>query len=200
MNMKKIILILFVLIFTACAREVQVPESTCISTSVLLSVVDSDGTDLLNPNASLPNSIDIDAIKIYDVMANGEEVYRYNELLDYPKGFSLWGPHPKIDESSDYFATDKYVIHLGLSFTGLSDFPVRIRAFNSRSGSITKWTIKITETIIEWDEGNRNVIRAEKIEAGQVIFLGKIWVDGKLVLDLVDSEKDRRNPIITLKR
>lgn len=51
-------------------------------------VVDQDGNDLLNPNNA--NHIDIDEIKIYNII-NGEKTLYYKPLMNVKNGCRLWG-------------------------------------------------------------------------------------------------------------
>lgn len=191
--MKKFVLILVVLLFTACSRET--PESMLISTGVRLSIVDSEGRDLLDPNVSLPGSIKIDAIKIYDLIDGEEVLRRYDELFDNPRRFGFYPPQPKVDDINLH-VSDKYTIGFGLCHKKLPDIPVKISEFDNGNGTTILGAICITETIVEWGEGKRNIIRAEIKDFGSSVFSGKIWIDG----ELVDSEDYKRNSIITIVR
>ena len=83
--MKHLIFLISLLSIISCSKDNN--EKLNIDTSIDLSVKDSYGVDLLNPNN--PNTLDVDAIEIQYV-SNGQAITVNNINLDYPKGFFIY--------------------------------------------------------------------------------------------------------------
>lgn len=118
---------------------------------VKLCVVNELGEDLLNP--SHPNAIEFDRIEIF-YLIDGEEVNAYNEMRVQPKGIRLLSPWGEYD---------KYYLNLLLNFSN----------FEKNDG--------IAYTIIQWDEQDRDTLKAKFSETNSTLSTVKCWVNEVLV-------------------
>lgn len=83
--MEYIFFILSTLFFASCNSDSN--EQVIVDRVIHISVKDSDGNDLLNPNFS--NSLNQDEFKIFHEI-NGEQVEFYEKDLSNPKGFIVY--------------------------------------------------------------------------------------------------------------
>lgn len=91
----KTLLIIFLIIASACDKTSSGPGFD-ISNDILITFLNQEGEDLLDPNNS--NSLDITQFKVYYLLDGIKtEINRTN--LDYPKNFFIEEP----DENSDYY-------------------------------------------------------------------------------------------------
>lgn len=92
-------------------------------------------------------------------LINGEEVEQYDANLDSPRRISLHEPNDK---------HDKYYLSLG---------------FNIKQGGDT------TYTIVQWDEGDRDVFKVEFSRGEDYTVAVKCWVNEELVWEAKKQER-----------
>lgn len=78
------VVLIFLVIFSACARDFISP--TVIDTGIELAITDSNGTDLLNPENL--GSYKADSIRIY-YLKDGKKEEFYKPNLDMPRNFFI---------------------------------------------------------------------------------------------------------------
>ncbi len=121
--------------------------------AVQLSVWDEQGNDLLNPKLKFSKSVDLSKIRLY-YMVDGKEKLMYDSISDVPNGFYLISP-----EGND---TRGYRLYIGLN-TVSKENP--------------------TITILQWENGQRDVIKTEFYRTRTVTDERKIWLNNLLVWD-----------------
>lgn len=84
--MKNIFFIIIILFCSACSSDDN-SDQMIVDTSINLSIRDSEGNDLLDPQTD--NSYKESEIKLF-YLKNGEEMEIFNSNLDYPKGFFIY--------------------------------------------------------------------------------------------------------------
>lgn len=125
-----------------------------ISTSVRISIVDEQGTDLLDPNT--PNYYNCSNVKISHLL-NGEIVEYHEGHLDYSEGYRIYNPE-------DLGFNDTYL------FCVLA---------TSAYGSESKNTNPIT--YIKWNDTDTDTLQCEYEITDYEIFCTKVWYNGNEV-------------------
>lgn len=134
-----------------------------------LSVSDEQGNDLLNPTVKFPKSVDLSKIHLYH-MVDGKEVLVNNTMSDIPKGFYLISPEGE--------ATRSYRLYISLN-TSSKENP--------------------TMTILQWENGERTVIKTEFYRTRTVTKEQKIWLNDLLVWD-IENKSHSVERLIEMKR
>lgn len=128
--------------------------SVIISGAILLRVSDAQGNDLLNPASMSPKAVDASKLKLYWVIDGKEELF-YRRHLDNSTGISLITPKGSL--------LPYYLICVGLNIESKE---------------------KITETILEWKDGQRDVFKTQFHRSRTRLIRQKIWLNDKLILDI----------------
>lgn len=138
------------------------PSHTVIYAVMEIRVVDAQGNNLLDPTLPSPKTVDASKLKLYWVKEGKEELFD-RKTADFPKGVFLLPPKE----------------------TGLSYYTMRL-FLNVETHE------KITTTILEWEDGHRDIIKAEfdRPENTSSIFQQRIWVNDKLIWDVLNKIGD----------
>ena len=135
------------------------PSHTVIYAVMEIRVVDAQGNNLLDPTFPSPKTVDASKLKLYLVKEGKEELFD-RKTADFPKGVFLLPPKE----------------------TGLSYYIMRL-FLNVETHE------KITTTILEWEDGHRDIIKAEfyRPKNTSSIFQQRIWVNDKLIWDVLNK-------------
>ncbi len=145
----------------SCSEEKETFVATSIETSVLISIVDQQNLDLLDPNN--PNDIRSENIKIFH-MIDGELTEFSEGLFDYPKGFRIFNP-------KDLGFNDQYLFCLLMTDASYQ----------------TGETELLPITYIQWNESDTDTIQCQYSKTESLLITTKVWFNGKEVWDI---EKD----------
>ena len=130
-------------------------EADIIHAGIGLLVSDEQGNDLLDPASTSPKAVNVSKLKMYEVI-DGKEVLFYKPHLDHPNGIGLFPP-----------GGDRTHYKLGFGFY-TKTFGIGLDK---------------TTTILEWEDGHRDVFKAEIYHGDNAIIQRKIWVNGRLIWD-----------------
>ena len=135
------------------------PSHTVIYAVMEIRVVDAQGNNLLDPTFPSPKTVDASKLKLYLVKEGKEELFD-RKTAQFPKGVFLLPPKE----------------------TGLSYYTMRL-FLNTETHE------KITTTILEWEDGHRDIIKAEfyRPKNTSSIFQQRIWVNDKLIWDILNK-------------
>ena len=100
---------------------------------------------------------------------NGKEVLFYRPYLDYPKGLSVYPPGGN---------HTRYQLDVGVNIESEE---------------------RITTSILKWEDGHRDVFKAEIYHGDNAIIQRKIWVNGRLIWDPANKIGGTQ-PIYEIKR
>ncbi len=131
------------------------PSKTIIDGNMEIRVIDAQGNDLLNPEIQSPKTVNVSKLKIYYVKEGREELF-YQSMAQAPAGILLLSPQG----------------------TGLSYYMIRVFL----NVGINE---KIATTILEWEDGHRDIIKVEYDRPANTssIIQQRIWVNDKLLWD-----------------
>lgn len=132
----------------------QAPRGFIITAHLDLRVSDAQGNDLLDPTIRSPKAVDLSKVKVYYVKDGKEELF-YHENLAAARGFLLLPPEG----------------------TRLPYYSIRL-FFNIESKE------EVTTTILEWEDGHRDVFKVALYRTSNRISQRSIWLNGVLIWDL----------------
>ena len=119
-----------------------------------LRVSDKQGNDLLNPASASPKTVNLSKVRVYYVK-DGKEELLYRGNLDAAWGYTLLTPEGP-----------------GLPYYSLRLF------FNIESKE------EVTTTILEWEDGHRDVFKVAFNRASNRITQRSIWLNDALIWDI----------------
>ena len=131
---------------------------TRIDDKVIIKVVNSEGKNMFDSNTK--NAINIDSIKIYRRLANGDTIAAENNYdieANKGKGFSFW----EQDKFLRFYATDATTKHIELRITEAS--------------SITSY--------IRWKHNDLDTIVTNIYHHGGLHFIDEVYYNGKLMIE-----------------
>ncbi len=150
-RMRILLVISFFLTFFAC---IKTGAGTVIDNNVSISVLDSEGNDLLDPEN--PDHLDLAQIKVYYEL-NGVKTEINRSNLDAPKMFILIEP-------SAYMDLNYYSIGLFMNIEDKSS--------------------DITVTYLEWNPNRTDVFKSKlnrPKRSNASVFLSKAWLNDELI-------------------
>ena len=162
--MKKMLLLLFsVVMMQSCTKDKAPtipPYGRVIEGRITFLVSDAQGHDLLNPTSASPKAVNLDKVKVIYIEDGKEKVF-LNSFSDAPRAFSLVKPEAELNQT-------------------------HYRLFVYTDCGETEEETSTATTILEWDDGHRDVVEMEFFRPGNgSIFQRKAWVNGKLIWDSV---------------
>ena len=131
---------------------------TRIDDKVIIKVVNSEGKNMFDSNTK--NAINIDSIKIYRRLANGDTIAAENNYdieANKGKGFSFW----EQDKFLRFYATDATTKHIELRITEAS--------------SITSY--------IHWKHNDLDTIVTNIYHHGGLHFIDEVYYNGRLMIE-----------------
>ena len=131
---------------------------TRIDDKVIIKVVNSEGKNMFDSNTK--NAINIDSIKIYRRLANGDTIAAENNYdieANKGKGFSFW----EQDKFLRFYATEAATKHIELRITEAS--------------SITSY--------IRWKHNDLDTIVTNIYHHGGLHFIDEVYYNGKLMIE-----------------
>ena len=131
---------------------------TLIDDKVIIKVVNSEGKNMFD--STTQNAINIDSIKIYRRLANGDTIAAENNYdieANKGKGFSFW----EQDKFLRFYATDATTKHIELRITEAS--------------SITSY--------IRWKHNDLDTIVTNIYHHGGLHFIDEVYYNGKLMIE-----------------
>ena len=131
---------------------------TLINDKVIIKVVNSEGKNMFE--STTKNAINIDSIKIYRRLANGDTIAaenNYNFESNKGKGFSFW----EQDKFLRFYATEATTKHPELEITEAS--------------SITSY--------IRWNYNDLDTIVTNIYHYGGLHFIDEVYYNGKLMIE-----------------
>jgi hypothetical protein len=154
-NMNYLFLLFFILYGTSCSEE-NISEGYSISTAVKISVVDQQGSDLLDPDNE--NNLKSENIKIFH-MIDGELTEFSEGYLDYPKGFLIYNPY-------DLGFNEQYLFCL---------------LATDASASTGELESLLPVTYIQWNETDMDTVKCQYYQTDNILECTKVWFNGVLV-------------------
>jgi hypothetical protein len=131
---------------------------TQIDDEIIIKVVNSEGKNMFDCNTK--NAINIDSIKIYRRLANGDTIAaenNYNFEANKGKGFSFW----EQDKFLCFYATDATTKHPELMVT--------------RASSVTSY--------IRWNYNDLDTIVANIYHYKGLHFIDEVYYNGRLMIE-----------------
>ena len=131
---------------------------TQIDDEIIIKVVNSEGKNMFD--STTKNAINIDSIKIYRRLANGDTIAAENDYdieANKGKGFSFW----EQDKFLRFYATDATTKHIELRITEAS--------------SITSY--------IRWKHNDLDTIVTNIYHHGGLHFIDEVYYNGKLMIE-----------------
>ena len=131
---------------------------TRINGEVIIKVVNSEGKNMFE--STTPNAINIDSIRIYRRLANGDTIAaenNYNFEANKGKGFSFW----EQDKFLCFYATEATTKHIELRITEAS--------------SITSY--------IRWNYNDLDTIVTNIYHHGGLHFIDEVYYNGRLMIE-----------------
>ena len=129
-------------------------EEKCVDISNVMSICVSDE---LGNDLLDPSSASPQAVDTSKLnlyyVRNGKEVLFYRPYLDYPKGLSVYPPGGN---------HTRYQLDVGVNIESEE---------------------RITTSILKWEDGHRDVFKAEIYRNGSIVHLHKVWVNDSLIWD-----------------
>ncbi|EFI16671.1 DNA-directed RNA polymerase I subunit RPA1 [Bacteroidetes oral taxon 274 str. F0058] len=153
----KIGITVLAVIFTLANNSCEY-TGTRIDDKVIIKVVNSEGKNMFDSNTK--NAINIDSIKIYRRLANGDTIAAENNYdieANKGKGFSFW----EQDKFLRFYATDATTKHIELRITEAS--------------SITSY--------IRWKHNDLDTIVTNIYHHGGLHFIDEVYYNGKLMIE-----------------
>ena len=153
----KIGITVLAVIFTLANNSCEY-TGTQIDDKVIIKVVNSEGKNMFDSNTK--NAINIDSIKIYRRLANGDTIAAENNYdieANKGKGFSFW----EQDKFLRFYATDATTKHIELRITEAS--------------SITSY--------IRWKHNDLDTIVTNIYHHGGLHFIDEVYYNGKLMIE-----------------
>jgi len=148
-----VLAVIFTLVNNSCEYT-----GTRIDDKVIIKVVNSEGKNMFDSNTK--NAINIDSIKIYRRLANGDTIAAENNYdieANKGKGFSFW----EQDKFLRFYATDATTKHIELRITEAS--------------SITSY--------IRWKHNDLDTIVTNIYHHGGLHFIDEVYYNGKLMIE-----------------
>ena len=157
-NMKaKIGMTVLAVIFTLANSSCEY-TGTRINGEVIIKVVNSEGKNMFD--STTKNAINIDSIKIYRRLANGDTIAAENNYdieSNKGKGFSFWEP----DKFLCFYATEATTKHIELRITEAS--------------SVTSY--------IRWKHNDFDTIVTNIYHHGGLHFIDEVYYNGRLMIE-----------------
>ena len=153
----KIGITVLAVIFTLANNSCEY-TGTLIDDKVIIKVVNSEGKNMFDSNTK--NAINIDSIRIYRRLANGDTIAaenNYNFEANKGKGFSFSKQHKFLC----FYATDATTKHPELMLT--------------RASSVTSY--------IRWKHNDLDTIVANIYHHGGLHFIDEVYYNGKLMIE-----------------
>lgn len=160
-----LILLILIVFGISCSEKQETPVATSIETPVLISIVNQQNLDLLDPNN--PNDIQSENIKIFHTI-DGKLTEFSGGLLDYPKGFRIYNPN-------DLGFNDQYLFCL------LATDPAH------NTGELESL---LPITYIQWNETDMDTIQCQYSQTKSTLVTVKVWFNGNEVWDAEDMENN----------
>ena len=174
-NMKaKIGMTVLAVIFTLANSSCEY-TGTRINGEVIIKVVNSEGKNMFD--STTKNAINIDSIKIYRRLANGDTIAaenNYNFEANKGKGFSFW----EQDKFLCFYATDATTKHIELRITEAS--------------SITSY--------IRWNYNDLDTIVTNIYHHGGLHFIDEVYYNGKLMIEGYKKRVSSRAEVTIVKK
>ena len=148
-----VLAVIFTLVNNSCEYT-----GTRIDDKVIIKVVNSEGKNMFDSNTK--NAINIDSIKIYRRLANGDTIAAENNYdieANKGKGFSFW----EQDKFLRFYATDATTKHIELRITEAS--------------SITSY--------IRWNYNDLDTIVTNIYHHGGLHFIDEVYYNGRLMIE-----------------
>ena len=159
-----IIGILIISISLSCSKkEEENPGSLgfYIDQSVLITMVNEDGVDLLDPQ--IESAYNSSKVKIFHLI-NNKKVFYYDNMLNAPGGYKTYNPYERLDSSYYVFCLLR----------------------TSTDGSTNE--ASQSTTYIEWNDNDTDTIKCQLYESDGYLGCTKVWCNGKVVWEKeVDS-------------
>ena len=153
----KIGITVLAVIFTLANNSCEY-TGTRIDDKVIIKVVNSEGKNMFDSNTK--NAINIDSIKIYRRLANGDTIAAENNYdieSNKGKGFSFW----EQDKFLCFYATDATTKHPELMVT--------------RTSSVTSY--------IRWKHNDLDTIVTNIYHHGGLHFIDEVYYNGRLMIE-----------------
>ncbi len=153
----KIGITVLAVIFTLANNSCEY-TGTRLDSQVIIKVVNSEGKNMFD--STTKNAINIDSIKIYRRLANGDTIAAENNYdieSNKGKGFSFWEP----DKFLCFYATEATTKHIELRITEAS--------------SVTSY--------IRWKHNDFDTIVANIYHHGGLHFIDEVYYNGKLMIE-----------------
>lgn len=164
-NLINFVLLILIVFGVSCSKDEINNDGVHISTGVLITVVDQQGSDLLD--TSNTNYLKREDIKIFH-MIDGELTEYSEGLLDCPKGFRIYNPN-------DLGFNEQYV------------FCLQRTDASYHTGELESL---LPITYIQWNESDTDTVQCQYSKTRSSLVTIKVWFNGNEVWDIDDMENN----------